>query len=112
MRRLRFISATSQSQAEYSLLSTKALQAAYGRQFEKVLESSPDPKTAMSEMAAEAEKAELIDSAVNLRRSSPEEFVMDLWTENPIVHDRLNLRRESLPKPDQVSSLIDVLDVL
>jgi hypothetical protein len=94
------------------VLSSKALQAAYGRRFEKMLESSPDPKTAMDEMAAEAVKANLIDSTRNLRRSSPQEFVSDLWTENPVVRDRLNLNRENLPKPSAVKDLATALDVL
>lgn len=91
---------------------TRELQAAYGLRFETLLQSSPDPKAAMDEMAEAAEHAGLIDNPSNLRRDDPMTFVSDLWSENPAVHDRLNLSRESLPRPNAVTTLNDVLDVL
>lgn len=92
--------------------STKALQAAYGLCLKDVIRESGDPKAAMDAMAFVAENARLIDNPNDLRRSSPEEFVMDLWTENPVIRDRLTLSRENLPKPSAVLTLIDALDVL
>jgi len=99
--------------ADFSMLSTKALQEAYGRAFEEVIRSSDDPKTAMDEIAYVAyQRGNLIDTPSLPRRSSPEEFVMDLWTENPLTLDLLELNREYLPNPSAVKKLSDVLGML
>jgi hypothetical protein len=91
---------------------TKALVAAYGRRFKIVIESSPDPKATMDEIAFEAQRSGLIDSNHLPRRSDSRAFVMDLWTENPAVAERINLYRETMKKPSAVLELSDVLDVL
>ncbi len=94
---------------------TKALLAAYAPRIEAVIRSSGSPQQmqqTMDEIAYVAQRRGLIDNSNSPRRSSAEEFVMDLWTENPVIRDRLNLSRASLPQPSAVTTLTDILDVL
>ena len=90
------------------------LQQQYGDRFEAVIRSSQDPQEAMHEIAQEAYRCGLVDSVskTNLRRDSPENFVNDLWNDNPVVRDRLNLSREFLPPPRAIRELCDDLEVL
>lgn len=90
----------------------QTLKLQYGLRFEQIIESSQDPKGAMNELALEAEKVGLVDSASSPRRGSPLEFVQDLWNDNPAVNERLSVNLESLQKPLNVRSLSDALDVL
>lgn len=66
----------------------------------------------MNEIAAEAEKVGLIDARSLPRRDSARDFVMDLWTENPVTLDRLNLRQDYLNSPQHIEDLADIFDVL
>ena len=86
--------------------------AAYGRRFEIVIRSSSDPKAAMDEMAAAAKSAGLIDSASWPPRSDLAKFLSYLWNDNPLVPDRLNLSRDTIPRPRDVKDLATALDVL
>jgi hypothetical protein len=94
------------------MLSTKELQERLGWQIERVISESPDPGTAMEEIATEAERRGLIDSAASLRRHSSLAFVMDLWFENAAVHDLRNLHRQTLRYPKRLQDVADVLDAL
>lgn len=92
--------------------STRSLLQALGRRFEAVIASEPDPQQAMDEIALIAERRGLVDSGASLRRDSPLAFVMDLWYDNPLTLDLLNLRRETLPDPLHVTDLSSVLDAI
>jgi hypothetical protein len=94
------------------MLSTKELLEQYGGQIERVISESPDPNAAMEEIAFVAERRGLIESAANLRRESPLAFVMDLWLENPVIRELLNLRRERFRDSKKLETLTDVFDVL
>jgi hypothetical protein len=98
---------------------TKTLQVAYGLRMEKflhrvLLENGPEELSQVMDVIAEhAERvAGLIDNSNDPRRTSPEEFVMDLWTENPLTLDKLNLVRDQIPPPKALTDLATVLDVL
>jgi hypothetical protein len=90
---------------------TKTLQQALGLRIESVIAASDDPKAAMKEIALEAERMGWIDSVTEVRLDDPQTFVMDLWTEHPMVSDRLNLLGETLKNPLAVNDLPDVLDL-
>jgi len=92
--------------------STRELQKLLGQRIETVITSSENPRSAMDEIAEEATRRGLIISPNDLRRDSPLAFVKDLWLDNPVILDRVNLHRETMREPLQVSELHHVLDLL
>lgn len=90
---------------------TRALQERIGLQMEQVISDSPDPQEAMRVLAEEAVRVGLVHSPKDLRRSSPQEFVKDLWLDNPVILDRLSLQ-EPPPNPSRLKDLPALIDVL
>lgn len=88
---------------------TKTLIDRYGERMLAVIEESP--QEAMAAIAEWAESQGFVHSTTDLRADNPVEFVMDVWTENPVVPDRLNLYLETLPSPSQISDLAAILDL-
>ena len=91
---------------------TRELQKLLGQQIERFISTCSDPAGAMDEIALEAERRGLIHSTTDIRRDDSWVFVMDLWLENPVILDRLNLHRETFSHSKELKDLADVLDVL
>lgn len=91
---------------------TKNLKSALGKRFLSVIAASKNPQLLMDEIVLEAERRDLIDSGATIRRDSPETFVEDLWTENPVILDRLNLTQDNPIRPIGVKDLQSVIDAL
>ena len=76
-----------------------------------VIEDSEDPDGVMEELAAEAERRGLIEFAGSPRRESPLAFVMDLWWDNPVTLDRVNLHADQLD-PLKIDDLASALEAI
>jgi hypothetical protein len=94
------------------MVNIAALQLALAQRTEVVLGMQDDPSQAMREVEAAAYSGGLVSEATHLDRSSPEEFSQYLWVHNPIAHDWLNLKRGSIPGPQMVRDMPDLMDVL
>ena len=90
------------------------LQNRLGLAIERVLQalSGRDLQQAMEEIGEAAESNALIDSQASLRTENLTEFVMDLWSENPAVLDRLNLAEDEVKSPLRIREVSDVIDVI
>lgn len=65
---------------------------ALGERLLELILNEPNPTAAMQAIAELAEQRGLVDSAPEIEPENPEQFVRDLWTDNPM------LQGEMLPK--------------
>lgn len=90
---------------------TQQVKESIARRVERVITNSENPQRAMDEIARVAADRGLIVDEDLPRRESPLAFVMDLWTDNPVILDRLNLV-QPLPNAKTINDVSDVLDAL
>ncbi|WP_026987178.1 hypothetical protein [Fodinicurvata fenggangensis] len=84
-----------------------------GAQIERIIEEEPDPEWAMDELTTIAEQRGVIDDLAPLpRRSSVQEFVMDLWTENPVLPELFFFHLQRGGKTGPLEEFIDVCDII
>jgi len=85
---------------------------ALGERMLELILGEPNPDATMQEIADLAEQRGLVDSAAMLDPENPAQFVQDLWTDNPMLPDLLNLNPGSLPKPAEIETAQELLDLM
>lgn len=111
-KRLRELAAKEPPPDHASALSSSKLKCEIGTRLEIVIDESDDPQGAMDELAGAAERRGLIDSSNLPRRESPQEFILDLWTDNPLTLERLHARDPKLPDPLKINDMPSALDAI
>ncbi len=84
---------------------------AYGRRMPELIREEPAPNALMADLAQFAEDQGYVDTTAAVRMDSLEDFVLDLWLDNPVVPDRLNLNQESLPPPLRITEPAELFDL-
>jgi len=90
---------------------SESLQSQYGWRFEQLLNELESPTSYLHELIIISHESGLLHPAVWPRTEGTLEFLTDIWFENPLVPDLINLRHESWPDPSQVIELGQIEEI-